>query len=128
MLIIAFIVIIVISIGQNAEQNKRMNVYNEAYGYSRNGKPADVQTLEMRNRVREEWKRMGNDLYNCLGETWFTPGGNRNIKKRNWFRRHLEAQGIPYDDFVLDEVSGVAHDRAMRKLNEYDKYHRRGWF
>ena len=69
MLIIAFIVIIVISIGQNAEQNKRMNVYNEAYGYSRNGKPADVQTLEMRNRVREEWKRMGNNLYNCLGET-----------------------------------------------------------
>lgn len=128
MLIIAFIVIVVISIGQNAEQNKRMDVYNEAYGYSRNGKPEDTQTLEMRNRVRKEWKQMGSDLYNCLGETWCTPGGNVNIKKRNWFRRHLEAKGIPYDYFVLDEVSGVANDRAMRKLTEYNQYHRRGWF
>ena len=128
MLIIAFIVIVVISIGQNAAQNKRMDIYNEAYGYSRNGKPADVQTLEMRNRVRQEWKQMGNNLYNCLGETWYTPGGSVNLKKRNWFRRHLEAKGIPYDYFVLDEVSGVARDRAMRKLAEYNRYHRPGWF
>ena len=127
MLLIAFIVIVFISIGQNIEQAKRLEIYHESYGYSRKGKPADVQTLEMRNRVRKEWNRMGGHVYNCLGETWCTPGGNMNIKRRNWFRRHLEAQGIPYDDLVLDEVSGVAHDRFMRNINEYNKYHR-GWF
>ena len=128
MLLIALIVIVIISMGQNAEQNRRMEIYHQAYGYSRNGKPADVQMLEMRERVRKEWMSLGN--LNCLGKfpSEYPGGPYQNSRRRNWFRAHLEAKGIPYDDLILDEVSGIAGERFRRNITEYERYHRRGWF
>ena len=47
-----------------------------------------------------------------------------------WFRDHLNARGIPYDDAILDEVCGVNYEKLMNKMLD-DAVHgkrRRRWF
>ena len=47
-----------------------------------------------------------------------------------WFRDHLNAKGIPYDDAILDEVCGVNYEKLMNKMLD-DAVHgrrRRRWF
>mgnify|MGYP000156374656 FL=1 len=38
------------------------------------------------------------------------------MMRKRWFRRHLEAKGIPYDDVVLNNVTGVSFERLQQKM------------
>lgn len=67
---------------------------------------------------------------NCLGETWVDPNSHvrPTIRRKNWFRRHLEAKGIPYDEVILNRVTGVtAEKRQIEMMYSAGKKHR-GWF
>ena len=45
-----------------------------------------------------------------------------------WFRDHLNAKGISYDDAILDEVCGVNYEKLMNKMLFEAGKKRRRWF
>lgn len=113
-----------ISTGQSISENKRIAEYKAAYGYD-----ADAETRKMYKRVEEEWWQMCNRSRNCLGETWLDPNDHRSVamRRKSWFRRHLQAKGIPYDEVILDRVTGVtAEKRRIEMMRSAGK--RRRWF
>ena len=90
----------------------------------------DTETLQMRRRVRDEWMSLHGGGPNCLGK-WpseYPTGRYMHSKYRYWFKAHLDAKGIPYDDEILDEVSHVNGDRNNIALMYSAGKKRRGWF
>lgn len=90
----------------------------------------DPETLKMRRRVRDEWMSLHGGGPNCLGK-WpseYPTGRYLHSKYRYWFKAHLDAKGIPYDDEILDEVSHVNGDRNNIALMYSARKKRRGWF
>lgn len=57
----------------------------------------------------------------------YPSGPYMHSKERNWFKAHLDAQGIPYDNEILDEVCHINGDKAGIELM-YSAGKRRRWF
>nr|DAL66753.1 MAG TPA: hypothetical protein [Bacteriophage sp.] len=102
-----------INLGQSVSQKKKEAELAEMYGWD-----ADAETKKMRKRVEEEWRQIASWNHNCLGECWYIPGNHMStaMMRKRWFRRHLEAKGIPYDDVVLDKVTGVTADKIRKQM------------
>lgn len=107
-----------VSVGQRVSQKKAIHQAVEEMGYV--GTP---EVLRMRERVRKEWWDMCGDHYNACkkckldyGDPWKTPMCR--LTKR-WFVAHLEAKGIPYDDVVVNDVTGVTfYEHQKKRLDE----------
>lgn len=114
-----------VSARQNMSENKKIAEYKAAYGYD-----ADTETQKMYKRVEEEWWIMCKRSRNCLNETWLDPNSHvrPTIRRKNWFRRHLEAKGIPYDEVILDRVTGVTAEKRQIEMMYSAGKKRRGWF
>ena len=95
-----------VSAGQNMSRKKADYEFGEAHGY--HGTP-DV--LQMRDRVRKEWWSMCGDVYNACGKPASEYGNPYKTPycycKKRWFIAHLNEKGIPYDDVVVNDVTGV---------------------
>lgn len=90
----------------------------------------DTETLQMRRRVYDEWMSLHGGGPNCLGK-WpseYPTGRYMHSKYRYWFKAHLDAKGIPYDDEILDEVSHVNGDKNRIALMYSAGKKRRGRF
>ena len=93
-----------VSAGQSMSDKKRASQLPSVQCWN-----TDSETLQMRERVYKEWMSLHGGGLNCL-DKWPSeyPGGPyQHSHHRNWFRAHLEAQKIPYDDEILDEVTGI---------------------
>ncbi|MFR2048434.1 MAG: hypothetical protein ACLS3U_10945 [Lachnospiraceae bacterium] len=97
-----------INAGQSIKQKKAVHKAVEEMGYV--GTP-DV--LRMRERVRKEWWDMCGNHYNACkkckldyGDPWKTP---MCYLTKRWFIAHLNEKGIPYDDVVVNDVTGVTY-------------------
>ena len=57
-------------------------------------------------------------LFHLLEQTVLN-GHIKELKEKNrdkfWFRNHLKAKGILYDDEILDEVCGVNYEKLLKK-------------
>ena len=102
-----------VSAVQGVSQRKKEAELAEMYGWN-----ADTETQKMRKRVEEEWRQINKWNHNCLGETWYLPDSCMSIPmmRKRWFRRHLEAKGIPYDEVILDKVTGVSFERLQKQM------------
>ena len=102
-----------VSAVQGVSQRKKEAELAEMYGWN-----ADTETQKMRKRVEEEWRQNASWNHNCLGETWYLPDSCMSIPmmRKRWFRRHLEAKGIPYDEVILDKVTGVSFERLQKQM------------
>ena len=87
---------------------------------------SDADIRQMHNRVRKEWWSIPDCHPNCLGK-WpsaYPSGKGPYYQTKYWFQDHLQAKGIPYDDAILDEVSGVNYEKLLKKrLNDVCKRH-----
>ena len=97
-----------INAGQSIKQKKADYQYGEECGL--HGTP-DV--LRMRERVRKEWWDVCGKVYNACekpvsyyGSPYKTP---LCYCKKRWFIAHLNEKGIPYDDVVVNDVTGVRY-------------------
>ena len=85
---------------------------------------SDADIRQMHERVRKEWWSIPDCHPNCLGK-WpsaYPSEKGPYYQTKYWFRDHLQAKGIPYDDAILDEVSGVNHEKLLKKrLNDVCK-------
>lgn len=81
----------------------------------------NAELRQMHDRVRKEWWSIPDCHPNCLGK-WrsaYPSGKGPYYQTKYWFRDHLQAKGIPYDDAILDEVSGVNYEKLLKKrLND----------
>lgn len=102
-----------VSAGQSMSEKKRVAELPSVQCWN-----ADGETLRMRERVYKEWMSLGN--LNCLGKfpSEYPGGPYQHSRHRNWFRAHLDAQGIPYDNEILDEVTGINGERVRKQLLE----------
>ena len=92
----------------------------------------NAELRQMHDRVRKEWWSIPDCHPNCLGK-WpsdYPTGPYMHSRDKFWFRDHLRAKGIPYDDAILDEVSGVNYDKLLQKRldDEVHGRNRRRWF
>lgn len=103
-----------VSAVQGVSQRKKEAEQAEIYGDNN----VDAETRKMRKHVEEEWWQICSWSHNCLGECWYIPGSHMStaMMRKRWFRRHLEAKGIPYDDVVLNNVTGVSFERLQQKM------------
>ena len=106
-----------ISAGQSISQKKAVHEAVEEMGYV--GTP-DV--LRMRERVRKEWWDMCGNHYNAChkskldyGNPWKTP---MCYLTKRWFVAHLKEKGIPYDDLVVDDVTGVTFYENQKRTSQ----------
>lgn len=113
-----------INAAQGVSQKREEAEYRTAYGLD-----ADAETKKMRKRVEDEWWQICSWNHNCLGETWYVPGSSMSIPmmRKRWFRRHLDAKGIPYDDVVLNNCCGVTAEKRRIEMMYSAGKHRR-WF
>ena len=115
----------VVSAGQNAKIKKADYQYGEEHGLH-----GTSEVLQMRERVRKEWWSIPDCHPNCLGK-WPSAYSDRMgpyYQTKFWFRDHLNAKGIPYDDAILDEVCGVNYEKLMNKMLMEAGKKRRRWF
>lgn len=81
----------------------------------------NAELRQMHDRVRKEWWSIPDCHPNCIGK-WpsdYPNGKGPYYQTKYWFRDHLKAKGIPYDDAILDEVSGVNYEKLLKKrLND----------
>ena len=114
-----------VSAGQNAKIKKADYQYGEEHGLH-----GTSEVLQMRERVRKEWWSIPDCHPNCLGK-WPSAYSDRMgpyYQTKFWFRDHLNAKGIPYDDAILDEVCGVNYEKLMNKMLMEAGKKRRRWF
>ena len=114
-----------VGIGQNASINKKLSQLPGANCWE-----GDPETLKMRRRVYDEWMSLHGGGPNCLGK-WpseYPTGRYLHSKYRYWFKAHLDAKGIPYDDEILDEVSHVNGDKIRIDMMYSAGKKRHGWF
>ena len=105
-----------INAGQSIKQKKAVHKAVEEMGYV--GTP-DV--LRMRERVRKEWWDMCGNHYNACkkckldyGDSWKTP---MCYLTKRWFIAHLNEKGIPYDDVVVNDVTGVTYYEHQNEIS-----------
>lgn len=105
-----------INAGQSIKQKKAVHKAVEEMGYV--GTP-DV--LRMRERVRKEWWDMCGNHYNACkkckldyGDPWKTP---MCYLTKRWFIAHLNEKGIPYDDVVVNDVTGVTYYEHQNEIS-----------
>ena len=105
-----------INAGQSIKQKKAVHKAVEEMGYV--GTP-DV--LRMRERVRKEWWDMCGNHYNACKkckldyvDPWKTP---LCYLTKRWFIAHLNEKGIPYDDVVVTDVTGVTYYEAQNEIS-----------
>lgn len=94
------------------------------------GMNPSAETSTLLSRVWEERLRIHDGCPNCLGK-WiseYPTGPYMHSQERNWLRAHLNAKGIPYNDEVLDEVSGVNGDRIRHQMIQRAIKKNSGWF
>lgn len=120
-----------VNAGQNISQSKKQAELDQIYtAQAANRSDADLR--QMHERVRKEWQSVPDCHPNCLGK-WPSAYSDRMgpyYQTKFWFRDHLNAKGIPYDDAILDEVCGVNYEKLMNKMLD-DAVHgrrRRRWF
>lgn len=120
-----------ISAGQSIGLAKRKAELDQIYtAQAADRSNADLR--QMHDRVRKEWWSIPDCHPNCLGK-WphqYPTGPYMHSQEKFWFRDHLKAKGIPYDDAILDEVCGVNYDKLMQKQLD-DAVHGRNrcrWF
>ena len=104
-----------VSAGQSMSTKKRVSELPGVDCWNATG-----ETLQMRERVHKEWMSLHGGGINCLGK-WpseYPTGPYQHSQLRNWFRAHLEAQGIPYDDVVLDKETGIDGERVRKQMLE----------
>lgn len=106
-----------INAGQSIKQKKAVDKVVAEMGYI--GEP-DV--LRMRERVRKEWWDVCGNHYNACkkckldyGNPWKTP---MCYLTKRWFIAHLREKGIPYDDVVVDYVTGVYFYRHQNEISK----------
>ena len=80
------------------------------------------EILQMRERVRKEWWSICGKTYNACerpassyGDLSRTPWCY--LKKR-WFIDHLNKKGIPYDDLVVNDVTGVTFYESQKRTSQ----------
>ncbi len=117
-----------VSAGQAISQQKKKDELAEMYGWNE----TDVEVKKMRERVRKEWWSIPDCHPNCLGK-WpqdYPDHLGPYYQTKFWFRDHLKAKGIPYDDVILNDVCGVNYEKLLKKRLD-DAVHgrnRRRWF
>ncbi len=106
-----------VSAGQNAKIKKADYQYGEEHGLH-----GTSEVLQMRERVRKEWWSICGKTYNACerpassyGDLSGTPWCY--LKKR-WFIDHLNKKGIPYDDLVVNDVTGVTFYESQKRTSE----------
>lgn len=102
-----------VSVGQSVSRAKKKAELDEMYG--RNER--DPKVIEMRERVRKEWWSIPDNHPNCLGKWPHDYPGHLGYyyQTKFWFKAHLEAKGIPYDDVILNDVCGVNYEKLLKK-------------
>lgn len=114
-----------VSAGQSVSQAKKKAELAEMYGWNE----TDIEVKKMRERVRKEWWSIPDCHPNCLGK-WpqdYPSNLGPYYQTKYWFRDHLKAKGIPYDDVILDDVCGVNYEKLLnQRLREAGKK-RHGW-
>ena len=105
-----------INAGQSIKQKKAVHKAVEEMGYV--GTP-DV--LRMRERVRKEWWDMCGNHYNACkkckldyGDPW---KNQMCYLTKRWFIAHLNEKGIPYDDVVVNDVTGVTYYEHQNEIS-----------
>lgn len=105
-----------INAGQSLKQKKADYQYGEECGL--HGTP-DV--LRMRERVRKEWWDVCGKVYNACekpvsyyGNPYKTP---LCYCEKRWFIAHLNEKGIPYDDVVVNDVTGVRYYEHQNEIS-----------
>ena len=114
-----------ISAGQSISQAKKIEEYKKENGWDATG-----ERRQMYDRVWKEWYSIPDCHPNCLGKWPQDYPSNMGLYYRDkfWFRDHLRAKGIPYDDIILDEVCGVNYEKQLNKRMFEAGKKRRGWF
>ena len=114
-----------IDLGQSVSQKRKEAEMARECGWDAKGERA-----KMYERVRKEWYSIPDGHPNCL-EKWridYPCDKGPAYRTKYWFKDHLDAKGIPYDDIILDEVTGVNYEKLLsRRMREAGKK-RRGWF
>mgnify|MGYP004534034011 CR=1 FL=1 len=106
-----------IDVCRSAKHRKKAAEMAEMYGW--NEKNTDI--LAMRERVRKEWWSIPDNHPNCLGKWQCSYPNDKGLyyQTKYWFKDHLDAKGIPYDDVVLDDVCGVNYEKLLKEqVNE----------
>lgn len=103
-----------VSAVQTISRKKKEYQLAEEMGYY--GTP---EVLQMRQRVRKEWWEVCGNVYNACGKSVSDYGNPWRMPlcycKKWWFIAHLNAKGIPYDDVVVDDVTGVRFYNSSKK-------------
>lgn len=105
-----------VSAVQGVSQKKAVHKAAEEMGYV--GTP---EVLRMRERVRKEWWDMCGNHYNAChksklnyGNPWKTP---MCYLTKRWFVAHLKEKDIPYDDVVVNDVTGVTFYEHQNQIS-----------
>ena len=117
-----------VNAGQNISQSKKQAELDQIYT-ARAADRSDAELRQMHERVRKEWWSIPDCHPNCLGK-WPSAYSDRMgpyYQTKFWFRDHLNAKGIPYDDTILDEVCGVNYEKLMNKMLMEAGKKRRRW-
>nr|DAG49260.1 MAG TPA: hypothetical protein [Caudoviricetes sp.] len=103
-----------INLGQSVNQKKEADKLARMYGWNE----TDVDIKKMRERVRKEWMSIPDNHPNCLGKWQCSYPSDKGLyyQTKYWFKDHLDAKGIPYDDVILDDVCGVNYEKLMREM------------
>ena len=118
-----------VSAGQSIGQAKKQAELDQLY----KAQAEDLYNSELRqmhDRVRKELYNIPDCHPNCLGK-WpqdYSSSMGLYYRDKFWFRDHLKAKGIPYDDEILDEVCGVNYEKLLKKRLFKAGKKRRGWF
>lgn len=103
-----------VHVGQTIRQKQAEAEVGAMHGFE--GTP---EALEMRSKVRKEWRHISGSVYNACGKPVDAYGNPWRqplcYVERRWFIAHLEAIGMPYDDIVVNDVTGVAHYEWMKR-------------
>ena len=95
-----------VSAGQNAKIKKADYQYGEEHGLH-----GTSEVLQMRERVRNVCERPASSYGDLSTTPWCY------LKKR-WFIDHLNKKGIPYDDLVVDDVTGVTFYESQKRTSQ----------
>lgn len=111
---------------QGADRQKRAALYRQAFA-ARTADETNAELKKMHERVRKEWWSIPDAHPNCLGKWISQYPSNKGLcyQTKYWFKDHLDAKGIPYDEAILDEVSGVSDYKFSRMISEYEQNRRR---
>lgn len=88
-----------VSAGQNAKIKKADYQYGEEHGPH-----GTSEVLQMRERPASSYGNLSRTPWCYL--------------KKRWFIDHLNKKGIPYDDLVVDDVTGVTFYESQKRTSQ----------